>query len=83
MENLKSVTLKYLASVKDADLIDRAGIQNHTALRTAKQLRLEPQKVREIFQILIQDGLVEKRSAKYCGAARYFLTSKGQEVAKL
>jgi predicted ArsR family transcriptional regulator len=83
MNNLKSKVLKFMASNKDVDLIDREGVQNHTALRTAKALRLEPQEAKKMMEVLVQDGLAEKRSAKYCGATRYWLTNKGMEVAGL
>jgi hypothetical protein len=81
--NLKGKVLKFMASNKDAELIDREGVQNHTALRTAKALRLEPQEAKKIMEILVQDGLAEKRSARYCGATRYWITNKGKEVAGL
>jgi predicted transcriptional regulator len=83
INNLKSKVLKFMASNKDADLIDREGVQNQTALRTAKALRLEPQEAKKVMEILVEDGLAEKRSGKYCGATRYWITSKGREVAGL
>lgn len=85
MTTLKSKVLKFMANNKDKDLVDREGNWTSTTSRTAKALHLYTAEAKKVMEMLVEDGLANKRQGnKYCREhTRYWLTEKGIEVAKL